>query len=294
MELPDFSTSLRFVRLRQQMNAHEIPPLPRVRFTRQVTREIERDVEDKTDQKLLEELRGSKGREVAKQDFELNPAGLLTLGGREVVAYIRDQKGHVDLSSRWSGYKFHLCDCSTLKGMRRARRERRYVATQRTDGKFEVNYRTGWGDWRTGDLTLDLCANCRDHLQGLGIVVEPFSLVKYFERYNSMVPKTVRRIEHVAEIQTYQPDHDELAKTYKEAVGHTCQLCHVKCPPSGGLLDLHHSDGDPSNNKHENLRVLCTDCHSKQPYHSQVSQPEKAKERIRRIEELRREQGLVS
>ena len=293
MEFPDFSTSLRFVRLRQQMNAHEIPPLPRVRFTRQVPRKIERDVWDKTDQELLEELRGSKGREVEVKDIKPNSAGLLTLDGREVVAYIRDQKGHVDPEDGTSGYRFHLCDCYTLRHMRKKKRERRYVATQRTDGKFEVRYRKGWRGWNTGDLALDLCLNCKDHLGGLGIVVEPFSLVKYFERYNSMVPKTVRRIEDVPETQTYQPNQAELAREYKEAVGHTCQLCRVKCPPSGGLLDLHHHDGDPSHNQHENLSVLCIDCHSKQPYHSQVSQPEKAKERIREIEKLRREQGLL-
>jgi len=39
--------------------------------------------------------------------------------------------------------------------------------------------------------------------------------------------------------------------------GRTCQQC-AGPPP----LELHHADGDPSNDAPSNLRVLCRDCHA--------------------------------
>lgn len=45
--------------------------------------------------------------------------------------------------------------------------------------------------------------------------------------------------------------------------GHKCELCHNekwldKCIP----LELHHLDGDRTNNKPENLQLLCCNCHA--------------------------------
>ena len=40
------------------------------------------------------------------------------------------------------------------------------------------------------------------------------------------------------------------------ARGRTCQQC-----GDGGRLELHHVDGDPSNDAPDNLMLLCLDCH---------------------------------
>ena len=40
---------------------------------------------------------------------------------------------------------------------------------------------------------------------------------------------------------------------------HTCCMCHER----GKNVQLHHIDGDNANNEHENLAVVCLDCHSK-------------------------------
>ncbi len=94
-----------------------------------------------------------------------------------------------------------------MKSMRCAGRERRYLATQRSDGWFEVNYRTGWwGDQRlrNAKVQLELCQNCRKELDYQGLYKEPFSLEKYFGQHDSRVPQTVRRIETVEHVQEYQ------------------------------------------------------------------------------------------
>ena len=89
MRLPDFAQAIEFIRLRQQMGAISIPILRRVKFVR-VTREnrVVEEVDEK-DKQLLEELRS--GKEVSSSDLRVQKR-FLTVGGRKVVAYIRDQR----------------------------------------------------------------------------------------------------------------------------------------------------------------------------------------------------------
>ena len=51
-------------------------------------------------------------------------------------------------------------------------------------------------------------------------------------------------------------------------------------------------DGDPSNNSHENLRVLCVDCHSKQPYHTHLLRGPEKQVQIAKIKVLREKQRI--
>ena len=151
MQLPDFAQALDFIRLREQMGAISIPTLPEVEFV-QVTKEEREVVEiDETDKKLLGTLR-SRGVEVSIGDLDVQE-GLLAYSGQKVVAYIRDQDVAyisdepvgINEYAKTSSYRFHLCDCKKMQEMRRAGRGTRYLATQRSDGLFEVNYETGGG-----------------------------------------------------------------------------------------------------------------------------------------------------
>jgi hypothetical protein len=50
-----------------------------------------------------------------------------------------------------------------------------------------------------------------------------------------------------------------------ETRGSACEICGWdKCHPIDGftLVEIDHIDGDAKNNKPENLRVLCPNCHS--------------------------------
>jgi hypothetical protein len=81
---------------------------------------------------------------------------------------------------------------------------------------------------------------------------------------------------------------------YKAAADSTCQHCKVLVPDdrASELLNLHHEDGDPSNNHHYNLRVLCLICHAAEPYHGQVGRTKSAQANMRELESLRKEQGI--
>lgn len=299
MKLPDFAQAIEFIRLRQQMGAILIPPLPKVEFVRETIKTHVVKVIDEKDKQLLEKLRS--GIEVSRKDLQ-SEDGFLTLGGRKVVAYIRDQRQSINEHDGTSNYRFHLRDCATMRSMRGAGRERRYVATHRSDGRFEVNYspkkfvrNIGWDELRNVTVLLKLCQHCRYELARKGEILyqDPFSLKRYFERHESRVPRTVRRIETVKHVQKYQPNQKELSEEYREAAGYRCQVCKVDCREEQGLLQLHHQNGDTSDNAHHNLAVLCVDCHAREPYHGQMGRSASDQARIARIRKLRRQQNLT-
>ena len=103
---------------------------------------------------------------------------------------------------------------------------------------------------------------------------------------------TVRRIETVEHRQEYQPDQNELSREYRKAVDYRCQQCKVECRKAPVLLQLHHRDGDPSNNAYHNLAVLCVECHSCQPYHGQMGRSAGDQRSIEQIKELRKQQKI--
>jgi len=51
--------------------------------------------------------------------------------------------------------------------------------------------------------------------------------------------------------------NNELKEWIKERDRHKCRVC----PESDGRLEVHHLDGDRTNNNQENLITLCTECH---------------------------------
>ncbi|HBA9783571.1 TPA: HNH endonuclease, partial [Escherichia coli] len=70
----------------------------------------------------------------------------------------------------------------------------------------------------------------------------------------------------------------------------TCNDCGVNLSTAKNLCHVHHKNGIKYDNHHENLLVLCKDCHRKQPLHEGifVTQAEMAI-----IQRLRSQQGLL-
>lgn len=62
--------------------------------------------------------------------------------------------------------------------------------------------------------------------------------------------------------QRYPPDWHAIARRVKDAAGWRCEQCgHAHAPREGYTLTVHHIDGDPQNNRDENLVALCQRCH---------------------------------
>lgn len=292
MKLPDYTRCTEINQLLVAMGITKIPSLPVVKFQREILHRIEKEFIDKDDINIGKRLLAS-AIPVNKQDITKSPGDLLEYKGRKVVAYIRDQKASVDFNNKSSSYRYHLCNCRTLQVMKSYGREFRYLATQRKDGLFEVHDLTGY-DIQKGEVRLELCKNCIELLVDKRKYFSPFSLHKYFEKYDSYTPKAIKKIEHVKEIQTYQPEQEDYSREYRKVCNYRCQICDVDLNQYHNFLHLHHKDGNPANNERHNLHVLCVDCHSKQPLHGHMFRTNNFKKAISIIHKLRLEQGLLT
>ena len=118
-----------------------------------------------------------------------------------------------------------------------------------------------------------------------------FNLKKFFKLHDTYIPREIVKSERVTEIQTYVPEHEEIATRYKKMAKYTCDKCGLKCHNYRHLLHLHHRNGVKSDNYPHNLQVLCVSCHSEAPDH--VHLKNKFSEQINTIKQLRREQSIV-
>ncbi len=277
MKLCDYAKCVEISQLMVAMGVSSISALPNI---------------DEEDAEIRRQLTKS-AIPVKKSDITQGAGSLLEYKGRKVVVYIRDQKAAVNFAQNRSDYRYHLCNCSTLQSMRDIGREHRFLATQRNDGLFEVHDLTV-NPIQKGVVRMELCKNCIDILWLKNKYSYPFVLKDYFEQNDSYTPASIRKEEDVPELPIYTPDQEELSKKYRKACSYKCQLCSVDCSKLHGLLHLHHVDGNPSNNQRYNLKVLCVDCHSKQPMHGHMLRNPKFKKEINMITKLRNEQGILT
>ena len=291
IDLPDFSKCVEFIRLKEKMGVTVIPVLPIVKFTKEikVVREIEKP---NTKVVELENKLSFSSVSVDLIEISVDNRGLLDFNGFKVVAYIRDQLRGVDIANKVSSYRYHLCDCRTLKKMREIGRQGRYLTTKRKDGLFEV-YDTSYNQSVKVIVKMELCKNCIEELKERNLWIDPFSLEKFFKKYDSIVPKTIKRIETATVVQNYSPNQDDISREYKIAAEYRCQKCNVECISFPNLLHLHHKNGNRADNSHENLRVLCIDCHSKEAMHEYMVNPQIAKTQVEKIKQLRKAQGIT-
>lgn len=294
MNLPDYLQCVEIRQLHAAMGILEIPLLPVLQpFERKIVENIVHEELDLKEVEFDRRLETSSIR-VKKSELQGKPDELLTLNGRKVCAYIRDQGSSFNSDLGMTTYRYHLCNCKTMQSMRDMGREGRYLATKRDDGFFEVYDKAKITPQKPTILEMELCQNCIKVLKSRGLYFYPFSLKQYFEKNDTSIPKTIRRIETVTKIQTYTPNQEDISRAYREKVNFICQECNVSCLNKPYLLHLHHINGDPSNNSRHNLQVLCIDCHSSKPLHSQVSKNINYKEQIKLIKRMRIEQNLLT
>ncbi len=144
MRLPDFRENRELNELRKKMGADLIPwdsgKIPWKPFTKIV------------------QLR----------EIDIGPGKPITHNGKTVIVYIRDQylprRQVAENLVPESPYKFHIAGCSTLQDMqRKGKYDDRYVVTNHTHGKFEVNFLEAFGKGviKEGiECQLHVCRNC--------------------------------------------------------------------------------------------------------------------------------------
>ncbi len=215
----------------------------------------------------------TEGIDIAPVEINVDPNGLLSYEGRQILVYIRDQ-----YSKYFSNYKFHVVNCGKIKEMKNKERfEKRYVASTRTDGQFWIRNET----MPEGRLVKMLvCKLCLSHLhyksynyknyQERDRICSEFSPEEFFERYDETKVSRPRHTDVTAPINEYSPRQQKFSRICRERAQWKCEECgtYLGDEEARKFLHAHHIDRDKSNNRAINLRALCVDCHDMQDGHS--------------------------
>lgn len=249
----------------------------------------------------IDEALGTTGVDIQLDELE-SSNGLLSYHGRQVLLYIPDHGNNVlnTVENPEKGRKFHLADCATLEQMRHNNRFERYVATNRMDGLFEISGTEYYdGETQRHMVPLNVCKNCLKMLSYKGYgnrsrsesnyIFQEFNLEDFFEQYSTMF-RTLPKLKNEVYDTGYTNDWEEISEQCRRKANYVCESCHTDFSHDKHLLHVHHIDGIKSNNSMSNLKVLCADCHRKEPMHTHLYISNKD---MSRIYELRRAQGKM-
>ena len=288
MKLLDFTNTIEVQMLLENMGITtiKIAELPEVKFTRVVEKTVL-----VTPSEVIEFAEKIKRTAIPlheiNKNFKLSTTNdFIEINGQKMCAYIKAQSSAYGGSS---SYRYHLCNCKTIKSMITEGRGDRYVVTAREDGKFPVlTY-----DDRIERLTeLGLCQNCIEILKAKGMYFQPFNLAEFYRRYQPDVRQTFKREELVRHKEEYAPNHDEVARAYRKKVENKCPACKVDCSSNPSLLELHHKNGNKNDNSPKNLEMICTSCHSIKYKHEHMKRSPHQVKKIKEINDLKEFQGI--
>ena len=218
------------------------------------------------------------GIEINPDEITICPDGTFKYEGLKVLLYIRDNFRYNLFSFIDNNLpKFHISECRTIKEMKEAKRYiSRYVVTNRRDGLFNIRI----NQQEKPDQQLSVCKNCLTRLNynnyndpffpnKRNSIFKNFSIENFFSLYigiQDIPPYT----EKTAPINEYAKNWRKISRNYKDTKGWKCEDCGKSFAHENALLEVHHIDGQKSNNSPDNLKALCHICHSKQPYHGHM------------------------
>ena len=184
--------------------------------------------------------------------------------GRRVILYIKKQFQSI-LEKDDKEYKFHIVGCSTLKNIENPRRYKKYFATEKTDGIFEVKQIID-NKTEKKEITLHVCKNCLNTLNWKGYkkaspehqneIYENFSIEEFFQYMKT------GDYENDTLTNVYLENWKIISDVIQTKRGYICDECKEKILRLSDL-HIHNINGRKFDCSRANLEVLCTDCHQK-------------------------------
>ena len=262
VRLPDFSNDHRWKKLREQMGADKTYIMPTIPIS-EIT---------------IKEFRKLQTGSISIDNIldHINPKdNTFDYKGQKVLLYIKQQR-YFMRDFTIPTYKFHIAYCSTLDWMESENMfKSRYVVTQRVDGEFEIdiiNKMTGHYHFENELFPLDICKNCLTLLK-TKYPKDPifnfsnFSIDSFIKTYNTRHVKRPIHTPQTMPRDEYGTDWKKISNTIRKRADFICSDCNTDFSNNRGFLHVHHIDGVKWNNNSQNLKVLCADCHEKQPGH---------------------------
>ncbi len=267
MKLPDFFSYDAFVQIKRKMG---IPA---------------DQIDDVTKPAMFAFAGDEYGEAIARfSDFEFPDEVSIFYQGTRVVLYIRDAMSFEP--------RFHVAHCKTLIQKRADGTDAKYVASVRTDGNFRV-CRNASGDLE--ESKLDVCQNCliKIHWNNFNSnftkkrrnsIIENFSLSDFFNKYPSSLHKIApTHDEYSAPANTYSKGFEETSRAYRIKSNFRCDQCGwtATAAEEKRFMHTHHINGLRWDDRDENLRVLCLECHADQPAHAHMKRTSEYRDFVR-------------
>jgi len=238
-----------------------------------------------------------------KIDVDFDAGGLFAYEGRQVVLYIKDHRGRPDvINDPEKGKRLHFMDCRTLEDMKARGRFERYVATNRRDGLFKIQWSEEYNSpLSEKEVALRPCKNCLKAMNYIGYancgkqeqnrIFSRFDIEECLNEYSPLFTRMPIHTEDTQSSNDYALDWSRISQGYRSRRNWTCELCTVSLANNDyrKYLHTHHVNGQKGDNRPSNLQALCAVCHKQQDFHDHMHVSSKARRIILRA---RREQKL--
>ena len=267
MKLPDFwsNAELNFLKVKMGLNENIL-----ARFSPGI---IDLSLEEE------EAIKSGNGIDVDAENINLESDGTFSYKGIRVVIHIRDvaNYGHDEIELP----KYHLIQCDVISSMKTNGRFHRYVVNAEPEGKFKIK-RIHNNVPKFSFENLRVCQKCLSEKGFWGFsfgqskevrekIVSDFKPKDFFEAY----PMTLFNELPIYDVESYptniySKDFPQIAERVKRIRNYTCEECGVwlKDAKFKQYLHAHHKNSQKSDNRFQNLKVLCIECHAR--YHSHM------------------------
>lgn len=198
------------------------------------------------------------GRSIQSGEIEISNKGIFWLDEdtgekHQIFLYKKDY----DIE-KYGKPRFHVCNCKTLQEYGRDKYRRANTGTvsvlDRSQNKnVEVS-------------NLPLCKNCLELLREENILNYGRSMTSdEFERIlRESADDTENANEPDVDLEGYLWRWPKISEAYRTKKNYTCEICGIA--PKNKLdrlfFQVHHKDGNKTNNKEDNLQCVCILCHS--------------------------------